>query len=100
MKTSKAIQFPSFKMLCLLVIFFNQAVIAQENLAERKSININNQALFQIDFTSPINNQTFVSPANPQDYYQVRQQNDNKSITIQTDKAALPPTVLDRKSVV
>ena len=77
-----------------LIVFQPGFANAQERAAESKSININNQGLFQIDFTSPINNQSFLSPADANEYYVLKPLKDNKSITLQTDRTALPPTVL------
>lgn len=85
----------SYKLLfCIFLIVFQSSVIYAQNNVETKTININNHGLFQIDFTSPINNQLFTSPANATEYYVLKPLKDNRSITLQTDKTSLPPTTL------
>ena len=80
---------------CIFLFFFQTGFVkAQEKSVESKTIYLNNQGLFQIDFTSPINTQYFILPANAAEYFVLKQLKDNKSITLQTDKATLPPSIL------
>lgn len=79
---------------CIFFLFFHGFVNAQDKSVESKTININNQGFFQIDFTSPIKEQAFILPENASEYYVLKQLKDYKSVTLQTEKTALPPTIL------